>query len=76
MGKIVAPLLAGFGMTLLIGGLLTVIGGHLDHEPQVIHDLGPLNGTWQASQSRFFGAILASLGGGIFTFALLSRPKS
>jgi hypothetical protein len=76
MWRIVTALLAGFGMTLLIGGILTVIGGHLDHEDHTLEYLGPLSGVWQASQARFFGAILASAGGGIFTFALMARCKN
>ena len=75
MRTILTALLAGIGIGLLLGGLFTVIGGHLDHEPQELHNLGPLNGVWQANQARFFGAVIASLGGGLFTFALLARRK-
>jgi hypothetical protein len=75
MRNFVTALLAGIGMGMLVGGLLTVVGSHLDQKDQVLEHLGPLSGVWHANQSRFAGAILASFGSGIFTFALLVRRK-
>jgi hypothetical protein len=42
-------------------------------ELRVVHSLGPFNGTWDPDQVKFLGAILASAGSGVFTFALLMR---
>ena len=75
MRNFLTALLCGIGMGMLVGGILTVVGGYLDREDQVLEHMGPLSGVWHANQSRFAGAILASFGSGIFAFALLVRRK-
>jgi len=73
MRNTLTAFLAGLGMALLIGGLLAFVGGIFQDEVRELHHLGPLNGIWDRHHTRFYGAIMAAIGSGLFTFAFLLR---
>ncbi len=73
MRTFLRAILAGLGMGVLVGGIMAMIGGIFQRELRVVHSLGPFNGTWDPDQVKFLGAILASIGSGVFPFALLMR---
>jgi hypothetical protein len=75
MRNVVTALLAGLGMALLVGGVMAFIGGIFQLQVRVVNYLGPLNGTWDQDQVKFLGAILAPIGSGLLTFALLVRRR-
>ncbi len=76
MRNFLTATLAALGMGILVGGIMGMVGGifQVDLVRQV-HDLGPFNGNYDKDQVKFLGAILASIGSAIFTFALLMRGK-
>jgi hypothetical protein len=74
--RIIEGILAGVAMGLIVGGLLAFIGGHFQVENRTISGLGPFNGVWEPAQIRFFGAIIASIGSGLFTGVLFARKKN
>jgi hypothetical protein len=57
-------------MALFVGGVMGMIGGIFQVAPQrTVHGLGPFDGTWDPDQTKFLGAILASCGSALSTFA-------
>jgi hypothetical protein len=74
MRNTLTAILAGVGMGVFVGGIMGMIGGIFQQDQvRVVSDLGPFNGRWDRDQVKFLGAILASCGSALFTFALLMR---
>ena len=64
------------GVMALIGGVCAMVFGGLDRSAMV-KGLGPLDGFWSATEYFTIGAVLAVVGGGVFTFGFLNRtPKT
>jgi hypothetical protein len=75
MRNTLTAILAAIGMGVLVGGIMGMIGGIFQRSQRLVHGLGPFDGTWDADQVKFLGAILASCGSAVFTFALLMRRR-
>jgi hypothetical protein len=76
MRNTLTAIFAGLGMGVFVGGIMGMIGGIFQRDQvRVIHGLGPFDGQWDPDNVKFLGAILASIGSAIFTFAMLMRRK-
>jgi hypothetical protein len=76
MSNVWTAISAALGMALLVGGIMGLIGGIFQRSAmRTVSGLGPFDGQWDSDNVKFLGAILASCGSAVLTFALLMRRK-